>query len=363
MRWPPTQAPSWTGAATERALDHDPAGRPSGTVVVCVAPADNEGVPAVTAALQSKPTVMRALHLIDHFADIASHRSRDRLDQCFGALIEDLLGAITVTVLRPDDDAERAAPPPNRVQVQTRAHRTLVTMDSRGVDPFHIEILTRQTLTPEQRRVVEGIQRFHRHLRDLIDENERDSLTRLLNRKSFDETFMRMALQMEDGAGTEPVAPERRGAPSTTCWLGVIDIDHFKAVNDQHGHLIGDEVLILMAQLMRRNFRRQDCLYRFGGEEFVVLLRAPDADGASSAFERLRRMVEEFAFPQVGRLTISIGFTQVLDNDTSSAAFERADQAVYHAKHLGRNQVARYETAVADGDIAPKSQVSACEFF
>lgn len=306
---------------------------------------------------------MRALHLIDQFADLASHRSRDRLDQCFVTLFEDLLGALAVNVLRPEDDIEVGTVSLDIVQTPGRPCHTLVPMGSGDFDAFHIEILTRQPLSAEQLRVVSGIQRFHRHLRGLIDENERDSLTRLLNRKSFDETFVRMALQMEVDEPPEPVEPERRDAATLTCWLGVIDIDRFKAVNDVHGHLIGDEALILVAHLMRRNFRRQDRLYRFGGEEFVVLLRAADAEGARGAFERLRRTVEAFEFPQVGHLTISAGLTEVRDSDTPSAAFERADQAVYYAKHHGRNLVAQHEALVAGGEITPKAQATAVEFF
>ena len=142
-----------------------------------------------------------------------------------------------------------------------------------------------------------------------------------------------------------------------------IDIDHFKRVNDVHGHLIGDEVLILTARLMKECFRSGDRLYRFGGEEFVVLLRCHHADEAAAAFERLRLTVEQFEFPRIDRLTISIGFTAIMASDTPSTAFERADQAVYHAKGHGRNQAVCYETLVSEGTIEAKGAPSEIEFF
>jgi diguanylate cyclase (GGDEF)-like protein len=204
----------------------------------------------------------------------------------------------------------------------------------------------------EALRLTASLLGFHRHLRGLMDENERDSLTGLLNRKTFDEAFVRAAMAMEPDlpaeAAPEIAGGERRAAqPGVRHWLAVVDIDHFKRVNDQHGHLIGDEVLLLVAQLMRSNFRHGDRIYRFGGEEFVVLLRCPDADAARIAYERLRERIERHDFPQIGSLTVSIGFTGIDADDTPGAAFERADQAVYHAKQTGRNRT------VADLELAP----------
>jgi diguanylate cyclase (GGDEF)-like protein len=142
-----------------------------------------------------------------------------------------------------------------------------------------------------------------------------------------------------------------------------LDIDHFKRVNDNFGHLIGDEVLLLMSRLMRSSFRYQDQLFRFGGEEFVVLMRCTDAEAAGRAIERLRANVERYAFPQVGRITISVGFTELRPSDTPAAAFERADKAVYFAKQNGRNQVHHHAELVASGRLADESRDSKVELF
>jgi diguanylate cyclase (GGDEF)-like protein len=196
-------------------------------------------------------------------------------------------------------------------------------------------------------QVAEGMARIFENFIDLLDSSEHDPLTGLLNRKSFDDAFYkatRVDLQALDGVGRRQL-----DGGVGAYWLAVVDVDHFKTVNDRYGHLIGDEVLLLIARILRNTFRHDDRLYRFGGEEFVVLARAVDAAAAGSAFERLRCNVEGFPFPQVGRITVSVGYTSVREHDTPSDAFERADRAVYLAKAQGRNQVRGYETDVQAG--------------
>ena len=102
---------------------------------------------------------------------------------------------------------------------------------------------------------------------------------------------------------------------------------------------------------MRASFRFHDRLYRFGGEEFVVLMRCDNEEDAAAAFERLRTNTESFTFPQVGRITVSIGFTALRAGDTPSGAFERADKAVYYVKEHGRNGVRSYADLIANGSL------------
>ncbi len=128
-----------------------------------------------------------------------------------------------------------------------------------------------------------SILRIYRNFQGLLDYSERDTLTGLLNRKTFDESFLKAMAEpcAAAGAGVAGERPPGTAARARSYWLGVIDIDHFKRVNDNHGHLIGDEVLLLLARLMRSSFRFHDRLYRFGGEEFVVLMRCADATAAA----------------------------------------------------------------------------------
>ena len=218
-------------------------------------------------------------------------------------------------------------------------------------DPIGVlEFRTAQTLTQEQVRLVCSILRVYRNFQGLLDYSERDTLTGLLNRKTFDESFMRVGAALPPTAGAA-VGDARRHAPRGSAWLGVIDTDHFKRVNDGHGHLIGDEVLLLLWRLMRTSFRCHDHLHRFGGEEFVVLLRCNQPQDAALTFERFRGHVERYQFPQVGQITVSVGLSKLRSDDTPSSGFERADRAAYHAKQNGRNQVAHHAELVASGQL------------
>ncbi|OYU82383.1 MAG: GGDEF domain-containing protein [Burkholderiales bacterium PBB5] len=226
-----------------------------------------------------------------------------------------------------------------------------------------VEIDSDLPLDAAGQQLVRSILQIYRNFQALLDYSERDTLTGLLNRKTFDEAFFK--LQAVQPPAPVEAADERRTAPARPQghYLGVIDIDHFKHVNDSFGHLIGDEVLLLLARLMRGSFRFHDQLYRFGGEEFVVLLRcASDAD-AGRAFERLRNTVMAFAFPQVGTITISAGYTAVQGADTPSRAFERADKAVYWSKSHGRNQVTSHAALVAQGELLDDSHTGDVELF
>jgi diguanylate cyclase (GGDEF)-like protein len=196
---------------------------------------------------------------------------------------------------------------------------------------------------PDQRdlSMVLGVLRIVRNHIALIDYGERDTLTGLLNRKTFESQF--------DKLRRELAAADRTAAGG--CWIGVVDIDHFKAVNDGYGHVIGDEVLLLVSQIMQRNFRADDRVYRFGGEEFVILLRDTPERATAGALERLRAAVEAYQFPQLGRVTVSIGWTRLRPNDAPVSAISRADAALYYAKKNGRNQVFQHERLLAEGEL------------
>ena len=198
-------------------------------------------------------------------------------------------------------------------------------------------------------RLIGALLQTYQNVLGLLDYGEKDALTELLNRKTFDGAFFKATSTAKREIAYEG---ERRAAnDGGSYWLAVLDIDHFKRVNDTYGHLIGDEVLLLVARIMRNSFRFHDQLYRFGGEEFVILMRCRDATDAANALERLRHNVETYAFPQVGSITVSIGFSELQPLDTPGAAFGRADKAVYHAKGNGRNQVVSYQELLKAGTI------------
>jgi len=216
-----------------------------------------------------------------------------------------------------------------------------------------LEITQSRAFSRHQRGVIMGVFFVYQNYQSLLDYSERDALTGLLNRKTFEEQFARQA-------GNAPAAHE--GADTPRQWLAVIDIDHFKAVNDRFGHLYGDEVLILVANVLRTQFQSQDRIFRFGGEEFVVLLRAITLAQTRQALERLRAAVLAHAFPQIGHITVSIGCAAT-QQGSPVEAMGRADQALYHAKEHGRNQVRFYDDLLASGALQVKVTHDEVELF
>jgi diguanylate cyclase (GGDEF)-like protein len=231
---------------------------------------------------------------------------------------------------------------------------TVFPIDTQASVCSLLEVDSTDAVSADTEVLIDSVLHLYENLQGMLDYGERDTLTELLNRKTFDGAFLRAA-QVQDSA-QELDMPDRRATPAAAgYWLAVIDIDHFKNVNDSFGHLIGDEVLLLLARQMRSNFRFYDQLYRFGGEEFVVLMRCAGHTDALAALERFRGLIEAHAFPQIGHITISIGFAPLRDNDTPSGAFDRADKAVYHAKTHGRNQVCSFTALVEAGELPEQS--------
>ena len=229
-----------------------------------------------------------------------------------------------------------------------------------------LEIQNPETYTDNTKEVMGGILVVYRNFQNLLDYSERDSLTGLLNRKTFDDNFskiLRTTIQKNSVADAEIEVERRNSEREKQHWLAVLDIDHFKRVNDQFGHLYGDEVLILVANLMRSSFRPTDKLFRFGGEEFVILLRSTSKEDAKMIFERFRENVARYPFPQVGTVTISIGFAHIDPFEPAVGIIGRADQALYFAKSNGRNRVCHYEDLVSSGELKIEVSQDSVEFF
>lgn len=173
----------------------------------------------------------------------------------------------------------------------------------------------------------------------LHDKKERDALTKLPNRQSLDARLLKVCQYYQDSSEKEKIS-----------WIAILDIDHFKRVNDNFGHLYGDEVLLIFSKLMEKSFRYHDFLFRFGGEEFVVILNLASEDEALNAFNRFRETVAHYKFPAVGQITVSIGFTYIDGKSMPSTQLDHADKALYIAKETGRNKVVRYEDSIFTED-------------
>ncbi|GAB2857343.1 GGDEF domain-containing protein [Pseudoduganella ginsengisoli] len=230
-----------------------------------------------------------------------------------------------------------------------------------------LEIINPTPYTPETIHIVGGIVSVYRNFQNLLDYSERDSLTGLLNRKTFDDQLAKMLAASsaeQDALTLLPGDEERRQhSDQEKQWLAVVDVDHFKHVNDKFGHLYGDEVLILIANLLQSSFRAQDRVFRFGGEEFVVLLRSTTQENARRIIDRFRMNVEAHEFPQVGKVTVSIGYVSISAYEAPVIILGHADQALYYAKSHGRNMICHYDELVSGGLLQAIASNDEAEFF
>ena len=208
------------------------------------------------------------------------------------------------------------------------------------IHPHHTSPLVKATLIAAFLMVTAFIaqvydrerQRFERRLHELSDKlhevSIRDPLTGIYNRRHFSERLT-----------SELAYSRRHGTPISVVMM---DVDHFKRVNDVHGHRAGDAVLIDVAQLVQGEVRQEDLLARYGGEEFVLVLRDTDAACAKIVAERLRARVEKHEATHAGRtirVTLSLGCAAELGGGTEETLLRTADARMYEAKRRGRNCV------------------------
>lgn len=178
---------------------------------------------------------------------------------------------------------------------------------------------------------------YYKKLENLKQENEKellrisitDKLTGLYNRAYFIEKLNQVMLENK-----------RYGKQIA---LVLLDIDHFKLVNDTYGHLMGDKVLIELGQILKENVRETDCLARWGGEEFAIILLNTSLESAASIAEKIRKKIEVASIENYVKISASFGITELLDSDDSESIFKRVDNSLYLAKLTGRNKVVSNE--------------------
>lgn len=197
-------------------------------------------------------------------------------------------------------------------------------------NPERVVMLTMKPLSEEAKRlaVIRDITKEKRNERSLRELATRDELTRCYNRRYFI-----AALEAE-------IERQRRYGGARTLLL--MDIDHFKRINDRYGHAVGDSALAMLADVGGKIFRENDVFARLGGEEFAVLLPETSVDNAELIAERFRQNLRNNAVPGAPEgvfLTVSIGVTPIRSVMTPTTALKTADAALYRAKRSGRNRV------------------------
>lgn len=243
---------------------------------------------------ETREALVNELQAIDH--SLASHNSIDALKRA----ISGHMGAINLLLQERDSTAARER------HLLTR----LSTMESK------LRLMKEETAEYKKRLTIQKHKLFL------------DSLTQVHNRAALDER-----LEQEY---------KRWLRYRTPLCMAIIDIDHFKNINDNYGHMAGDKALKVVAKALQSALRDTDFIARFGGEEFVVLLPNINPDKFQKPLETLRQTIKSIPFrfrDAKVEITISIGATLFKDGDNPSDVFERADKALYHAKNTGRDQV------------------------
>ena len=177
---------------------------------------------------------------------------------------------------------------------------------------------------------------LERALRRIEELAMRDELTGVFNRRCLMETI-----------NTEKHRCERTGSVFSLC---ILDVDHFKRVNDTYGHLAGDRVLQAIAKTATGALRQTDYFGRYGGEEFALVLTGTMVEGAMITAERVRTRIEALRFPEISAdllVTVSIGIAELRGDEDTALTFKRADEALYRAKEAGRNRCVQAEPLLA----------------
>ena len=190
----------------------------------------------------------------------------------------------------------------------------------------HIKTWLEQSNIKGAQVIIDDISEIKRLEEELRKTSITDFLTNTYNRRHF-------VNQLEN----EIERTKRQGIAFS---LVMFDLDYFKSVNDIFGHQTGDIILKCVADVVKKSIRKIDCLARWGGEEFVILMPGTHFDQARVLAERLCKIISETNMPKISRVTASFGVTQYNDNDTVDTIIQKADELTYLAKSRGRNQVA-----------------------
>ncbi len=272
----------------------------------------------------------KRLFSLNVFLDDETGRERDELKKIITILADSISGLLSSSG---DFDSGLEA----CVERLHQAHSLTEVQEIR-------ELLLQQTqsLQTRTRQMVEDVQEAREQVSDankkveiLKKQMEKvkqeiiiDPLTRVYNRRAYDDKIKQ-----------EMMGYQRYGRPTA---LMIVDIDHFKQVNDSYGHRTGDGVLRILSEVMKKEIREIDVLARYGGEEFALILPHTSYQRALEVAERIRQKVEASRFTYKGKpfsVTISIGVGTLQENDTLDSYVERVDQALYRAKNSGRNRV------------------------
>lgn len=310
--------------------------------------------------MQASPDTDPAHEVIQSIVMLTEHRDQRSLEQSLLATLEEMLDGVEGWLLDIPDahtqstllHGDQATLPKSVLAVGFGLTETdtigwadvdgraflLARLQNGGNERAHLLVLARHAWRETELPVVEGMIRVYRNFVALLFDGEKDTLTGLYNRRKLETKFKEIA--------AAPAWGRRQKDQRTGDYLAIMDLDRFKAINASHGHQIGDEVLLVFANILRHTLRDTDQLYRYGGEAFVAILHEAPNDSIDEILERVRHNVEQHDFALVGQFTVSIGFARLDGCNSPIEVMTRADRALSFAKNHGRNQVREYESLV-----------------
>ena len=268
---------------------------------------------------------LRLKNVYDFLADASVHeRSKQEATQELSTTIHDQINQLSDELVKTDKLDSLRDVVTNRLETIGAALDSYQVKENNRCESMLKTIIVMQQKLQAQEQ---SQQELKTALTEAIDNARLDGLTGLFNRRAFDEYLL------------ESIQDHQQNQTPYALILG--DIDYFKQLNDNHGHLAGDIVLRIVANLCRDHMRDSDFIARFGGEEIVFVLRG-DLDNANQAADKLRQIIENWKFPHQDQLlqaTMSFGVTTLNERDTKDSVFARVDDCLYQAKQSGRNKV------------------------
>jgi len=282
-------------------------------------------------SLSCDPKIFHVLHLFLTEPDSAIAREIERLRTSEEGLTDKALHFVYETFVQPEVSLEKQFESMQRSREHLGAIRgsakTSVTMCT---EPKHLRDKDKliRALTANMTEIIHRADALEQELAASQTEIFTDSLTGVSNRRFLEAEFA-----------------SRRAASSPPYYLALLDIDHFKQVNDTHGHIVGDQVLKLVAAAIQRMIRDVDVLCRYGGEEFAILFNTGDLEACIADVEKVRvgvakhKLVNRRKGQTIGSVTLSAGLAMVHPEDDFDTALDRADRLLYKAKQAGRDRL------------------------
>jgi diguanylate cyclase len=218
-----------------------------------------------------------------------------------------------------------------------RRFEELTDIQGQAIEKYHQDFIDTSTIKEQfqstQNFMLDEIEKANKSIMDLMAQvnelemkSNLDGLTQVFNRRALDNFLSDIC---------------KKGALKHDLHLLILDIDDFKNVNDQYGHISGDKILIFIANLLRKTLRDGDKLFRYGGEEFIIILNRIETKTARLIAGRIIDLINQnklFYKGKALKVTLSIGLTKYVEGDTPETLISRADNALYESKHNGKNQ-------------------------